>query len=267
MVEYFHELGILPAVKTAHTLVQWASLLALGLILARKMGIKLWRAALMMVATVYLLSWINPFLYWLERGFQGEFRGGHLTRSFIFLPLVILLLCYTIRQRADKGLDLMAVVLMLNQSFAHVYCLYVGCTTCRGYPMANGGGVYNPMTGEYLFPVQLLDGITAFLIFLLMILFLVRRKYDGGGVLFPILLISHGIERFFWDFFRSYEKVWLNLTALQFWAIGSVAVGLVWLSLLKKAEISAWLTELKSRRKAKNTPKPKKKKKRKKKKR
>ena len=268
MIRWLIELGLLDIVATVYGVLCCVIALAFGIFLTRKMGIKWWRGLVSIAVSCLALMELNPLLFWIERGFEGELTGGSLTRSFTVLPLILLPLCLIIRLRADKGFDLVAVTFMLFQAFVHPACMFQGC--CRGFPMASGGGVFNPFIEEYLFPVQLFDGITAFLIFLLMLTLLRWRKYDGRGIFYPILLIAHGLERLFWDFFRDTTRTYLNLTPVQFWAIGSIIMGAVWLSILKRREISAWFSEIKKRiagKKAENAQPPRHHKKKKKKKR
>jgi phosphatidylglycerol:prolipoprotein diacylglycerol transferase len=55
------------------------------------------------------------------------------------------------------------------------------------------------------------------------------RDRTRPGVLFAFYLVAAGVERFFIEFLRRNDDVWLGLTAAQLESVASFVIGVVWL--------------------------------------
>ncbi len=224
MIRAMDESGFLPTFASIYGYSILLIELLLAIFLAKKMKIKVWHAVVISAAGYFIRLVLNPFVFWVERGFEGGLFGGALTRIYLFLPIFYFLLFKLLKTDYKRGFDLVALCCMLFQGFAHISCAFKGC--CGG--VVNDVGVWNPAHNRYAFPTNIFDGLTAILIFAVVIAFVWKNKWNGGGFLYPILLISHGITRFVWDFYRiDPKKLPCGLTTLQFWAIALFAVGVI----------------------------------------
>ncbi|MBQ2793587.1 MAG: prolipoprotein diacylglyceryl transferase [Clostridia bacterium] len=223
MIRALDESGMLSTVASIYGYLIILLEVLFGLFLAKKMKIKWWHAAVILVCGIALVMFLNPFVYWIERGFKGGLYGGALTRIYLILPAFYLLIFKLLKVDKKRGFDLVALCYLFFQGFAHIGCTFTGC--CGG--AVSDTGVWNPGFNRYTFPTQIFDGLTALLIFAIVFAFVYKNKWNGGGFLYPILLTSHGITRFFWDFKRiDPPKLACGLTTLQIWAIALFAVGM-----------------------------------------
>ncbi len=222
MIRALDESGFLTTFSTIYSYSALLIELLLGIFLAKKMNIKRWHAAVILVCGFAMRLALNPIVFWVERGFKGGLYGGALTRIYLVIPVLYLLIFKLLRVELKRGFDLVAICYMMFQGFAHIGCTFTGC--CGG--VVNDVGVWNPAHNRYAIPIQIYDGLTALAIFAIAFILLRKNKWNGGGFLYPVLLTSHGIARFFWDFFRiDPPKLACGLTTLQFWAIALFAVG------------------------------------------
>lgn len=198
-----------------------------GLFLAKKMKIKWWHALLIVGCEYTMRLTVTPLLRWLEGVIVGEMAGLALTRIYLFVVPIYILVFRLLKIDFSRGLDFVATLYLFSQGLIHFACSFTGC--CCG--KITESGMWNPFMKCYVFPTNVYDGLTHLFFFLLVVFFLIAKKWDGGGKIYPVLLLVHGFSRFFWDFFRRGEKTLLNLTVLQIWAIVLMFAGIVWLYL------------------------------------
>ena len=221
------ESGALAKIIAVHG---WAILgveLIFGMLLAYKMKIKWWKALIILATGFLMLRYLNSFVYWIERGFEGEMTGGALTRLYLVMPLIYFLVFKLLKLNHTRAFDFVGLVWMLFQGMAHLGCFYNGC--CSGPNDPNG--IWNIARVTYTFPTPLYDAITAFLIFGVVFTLFALNGWEGGGIIYPVLLITHGVSRFVWDFYRVYPKLPCGLSTLQIWAIVLFFVGAALLAL------------------------------------
>jgi phosphatidylglycerol:prolipoprotein diacylglycerol transferase len=93
-------------------------------------------------------------------------------------------------------------------SVGRIGCFLNGC--CYGVECAFGFDFGDGLTR---FPAQLVESGFHFIAF--MILHRLRRKEMRPGILFKWYVISYFIFRFFIEFFRVNERIWLGLSVYQ----------------------------------------------------
>ena len=226
-LKVWHDNGQMPMIQSVYGYLIILVELAFGMLLAHKMKIKWWKSLIILAVGYGLRALLNPLVYWIERGFEGNFSGGALTRIYLLLPVFYFIMFRLMRIDLKRGFDFVALGLMLLQGLAHIGCFLNGC--CSG--AYTDDGMWNHARNAYTFPTPLYDGVLALVVFSVVFLLFALNRWEGGGFLYPILLITHGIARFIWDFFRVYEKLPCGLSTLQIWAIVLFAVGTAVLTL------------------------------------
>ncbi len=169
--------------------------------------------------TDYLLMLL---LYYI---INGSFGGQNMVRLFVFIPLVNYLFGRILNMQIDKLMDFIAPLSPILLGFAKIGCLLSGC--CRSWIQVDWG-IYNHYTKTMLFPVQLFEAITAFLIALIVWLVARKNNYNAKGRTMPLMLFLFGITRFAWEFFRDNTKLFLGISELAIWALASAIMGGVW---------------------------------------
>ena len=129
-----------------------------------------------------------------------------------------------------------ATSLPLSHGIGHIACLFKGC--CSGYAVA--WGVFNPTSGTYTFPVQLVEAIVYLAITAILIVRSHKNDYVADDKQFPLMLVMCGGARFILEFLRDNDKIFLGCSDLSFHALCMVVVGVIWLVRInKKLEQSA----------------------------
>ena len=102
-----------------------------NLIVAKKYGLKKWKALLFTVI-VYSVSvaWMF-FLYWAETGFK-VFGGNNIVRIFIWVPVFAYPAAKLLKIDYLTGCDFISPCVCINHGIAHLGCIFAGC--CYSYP-------------------------------------------------------------------------------------------------------------------------------------
>ncbi|MBQ9085290.1 MAG: prolipoprotein diacylglyceryl transferase [Clostridia bacterium] len=230
MIKYFSELGLSEMLYSAFGYVAMLAELTVGMLICRKMNIKWWKALLFFAVSFCLRGYISNFIWWANKGFT-DFGGGHLTRAYPYIPLLIIIpLALLLRVEKRRACDFSGATLLVFQAPVHLGCLFFGC--CGGYESSIG--VYSPMLDKVIVPVQLFDTITSAAIAIAVLVYMYKKKWDTKGVIFPLAMILHGADRFFWEFFRDHTRLFLGLTNLQYHALFLIAVGIISLILVNR---------------------------------
>jgi len=151
---------------------------------------------------------------------QGGFVGG---------VLAGVLFARRRNLRLRPLLDLSAPYVALGQSIGRIGCFLNGC--CYGKPVA--WGPYFPTHNARLYPTQLFETVSLFIIFLIL------KKAQGRGYqpgfVFALYLLLAAIERFLVEFYRGDTvPCWLNLSLAQWVALGVFAAGLILIKIFSK---------------------------------
>ncbi len=149
----------------------------------------------------------NPFAFIFSRG-GFVFYGG-----LIFGVLTFLILTKKYKQSFLKLADLVSMAIPLAHSIGRIGCFFNGC--CYGKPTKAFWGIkFPPYTlagagGEKVIPTQLISSFLLFLLFIFLVNFKKRKKFDGE--LFLLYLIIYAIFRFFIEFLRGDERGYIGI--------------------------------------------------------
>lgn len=161
---------------------------------------------------------------------ENQFRFG--SRSFygaVFLiPIIFAALCFLIRVPYGKLMDMSAPSVCIMLVLMRVLCLLEGC--CGGRVLFTvGKGV------EIRFPSQIIELITAAIIFALLMYMIYKKSFVGK--IYAWYMILYGASRFVLNFMRAdlVPFVWV-MPAGHFWSLICLLAGVLWLVCLKKKQ-------------------------------
>ncbi|MDD4909910.1 MAG: prolipoprotein diacylglyceryl transferase [Candidatus Omnitrophica bacterium] len=180
-------------------------------------------ARIFYVALHFSLFRDNPFeIFLLNRGGLSWFGGLFFAAAGSVF--------YLRKKKAGVflHLDFLAPYIALAQAVGRIGCFLNGC--CFGYPSDNG--VYFPVHGARLVPVQLYSALSLFVIFLLL------RSFQGRmlkrGSLFSLYLLFASAERFLSEFLRAEERLFFaGLSIFQWICAGIFLASLIALVAIK----------------------------------
>lgn len=159
--------------------------------------------------------------------FGDLFGTGYNYFGGIFLtPVLVAIVCFILGIDIFKQIDLIAPAYPLALTISKIACFCAGC--CRGFECSYG--MYNYKTEAVEFPVQLVEAGLAFIIFIFLLL---RRKKAKEGTLFPTYLILYSATRFFSEFLRIEENVFLILKKYHILCLVGIAIGFIELYVVK----------------------------------
>ncbi len=173
--------------------------------------------------------------------FKNAFNRAFGTSVF-FGGLILALIMTTVYIRITEKTrapyyDLIAVGIPLFHTFGRLGCLFTGC--CYGIPFEYGIGYHHPLTEAPaetpLLPVQLIEAVLNFLLFLLLRKLFVRKI--GQGKLLLLYLAVYSGYRFILEFFRGDRiRGFVGvLSTSQFIALFLIAFSLcAWLYTMRK---------------------------------
>lgn len=188
--------------------------------------------------------WSDPLQFF--RLWEGGlvFYGG-------LIAAVIVIVIYTRKYKLNflKVADVFSPGVAIGHVFGRLGCLGAGCCFGREAPLGAWYGIIFPHTdytiapfGVPLFPTQLMESFGELMIFLFLIWFRRRKKFEGELFLLYIILypiLRSVIEMFRGDKIRGFviEDV---LSTSQFISLVWVAVAVtVWLGVLRKKKTVA----------------------------
>ncbi|MCQ2555924.1 MAG: prolipoprotein diacylglyceryl transferase [Clostridia bacterium] len=126
---------------------------------------------------------------------------------------------------------MVAPLCALGFGISHIGCVFEGC--CHGYAYEGPFAIYNPVLNYNVFPTPILESLLAILAFVGLMIYMGKKKWKTNGQMYPIMLILFS-GRFFLEFLRDNEKIWLGCSSLSFHALFAGVVGIVWLIVLNK---------------------------------
>lgn len=198
-----------------------------NLIVCKRYGISRVKGILLTVM-VYAMSvgWMFV-LYWF---FTGVWGGNNIVRIFIWVPVFTLPVSKLLKLDWMTSCDFISPCLCINHGIAHLGCIFAGC--CRSYPFENG--VFNPALGIKTFPIQPIEALIAIGIAIYIILREKKKCHKADGLSFPIMLMLFGYSRFFLEFARDNDKLFLHISELALHALLAGIVGTVSFIVIKK---------------------------------
>ena len=228
-----YDTGIGNTVDAVNGYLCLAMEIAVGQWLAKKLNIKWWAALILTALRFYVGGNLAAFIYDLHNGFTAQ--AGFLTMAYVYIPLILAPVYLLFRIKWRSACDYLAITLAVFQWPIHIGCIFKSC--CHGYECALG--IWNAYLGTYVFPIQIVNVITALLTACFLIFIMKKGDYRPSGTLYPMLLVLHGTERLVLDFFRSTRKDLFGMTYAQLHAVFMIAVGvtvlLVMWSMYKKS--------------------------------
>lgn len=225
LIDAIYQAGLTRIVYQGFNIINISVLVLFSVLYAGKFRIKK-KNAFLYVLIVYSLGylWIY-FQGFIASGFRFTGRNN-IVKGFVFFPFFILLASKILHEDKNKLLDLSSLTLTLLQGVAHIACSIAGC--CYGYEWKHG--ILNVESQKILFPIQLLESFVSICIFISLLILVKKKNYQSDGTLYPIFLIAFGSTRFFLEFLRDNDKLFLNISNLALWALLMVIVGIAWLS-------------------------------------
>ena len=210
--------------------------LAYSLFHATKLKIKFWKVIIIVALTygwqVGLQSAFWPVLQYIR---DTHFLGinsavNSIVRTFVFVPIIAFPLAKIFKYKFGHVCDAIVMLPLLRSAIAQIACLFPGC--CRGYKC--DWGVYNVQTGQYHFPVQILETVLTLIIFAVLVYYVVKNKFVSDGKLYPMMLMLYGPMRYICELLRDNEKIFLGMSAVGIHALIVCITGLVWICILNR---------------------------------
>lgn len=193
------------------------TVLMIGVMLLCNVSYKLHKGKTVLCAVLLTVCGFlgTKLMYLIE---NGDFGGQSFFGAIFFTPLLMLLVAKLLKLPAASVLDLSAPAESVMLALMKVPCLLTGC--CEGKVLTT-----NPYGAEVRFPSQIVECAVALLLALL--LYWLSGKPTLRGKLYPLYMVLYGATRFVLDLLRETTPFLLGLSAGCFWALISVAVGLV----------------------------------------
>lgn len=181
--------------------------------------VKSWKRVLITVLLTIAGTLGTFLLYFVE---NGKFGGTSFFGAIFLVPLLFIPVASVLKVPYGRLMDLCAPAECAMLVVMKIQCLLTGC--CGGR-LVHFNGV------EFVFPSQIAELINALI--LCVLLLLMARKIKNPGKVFPCYMILYGVTRFVLNLFRNVKNMAiLPIPAGNFWAIVSIAVGLIWLLVL-----------------------------------
>lgn len=181
----------------------------------------------LVAAEALILSFAQFYLGGLNDVF-GELvgTGANYYGTLFVSPIMMALFCLLLGWDIFKLMDIVTVVYPFKLIFVKLACFCQGC--CRGF--ACSFGMYNHSSDQREFPVQLVELGLAAAIFVFLMCW---RKRAKEGTMFPIYLIVYSATRFFSEFLRVEENVFLFLKRYHILCLVGIVAGVLLLYVVK----------------------------------
>lgn len=153
--------------------------------------------------------------------------GANYFGTLFVSPIMVALFGLLLGWDIFKLMDIITVVYPFRLIFVKLACFCQGC--CRGFICSYG--LYNYSTNQREFPVQLVELGFAATIFVFLLFW---RKKAKEGTMFPIYLIIYCATRFFSEFLRVEENVFLIFKKYHILCLIGIVVGVFLLFVIEK---------------------------------
>lgn len=200
---------------------------AVMLVIRSKERWPLWKTALLSLITLVAGVSGAKLMNFIENGSWG---GYSFFGSLFLVPLVMLAAAPIFRRPAGELCDLSAPAVAVMVALMKVQCLIDGC--CYGIALAWHGDV------PVRFPSQIVECVNGLV--LMTLLLVLYRKGRFHHYLYPVLMVTYGVTRFFLEMLRMHSLNGIRLFISdrlqpafipglhpgQFWSAISIAIGL-----------------------------------------
>ena len=178
--------------------------------------IQVWKMAVMMIWVTIAGTFSLKLLYFIE---NGKFGGDAWFGTVLFMP-VLMTPMMLLKIPYRRLMNIYAPTQTLEFAIGKIDCYISDCCI----------GKYLPSLG-FQFPSQIADIIVG--IAVTIILLLIEHKKPQTS-LYPLLMVIYGVARFTVDWFRYVPKPWKwILPPTIIWSLIAVAVGIIWLIVLR----------------------------------
>lgn len=233
-VTAINEAGLTKTVFYSFHVLAFITVMSLALWLGTRLKISKMKSFIT-VMIVYPLMYLWMLVqYWVENGFKN-FGGQNIVTIFIWVPVIAYIAAVILKIEWKTMCCLVAPLITVNHAVGHLGCIIAGC--CRSYPVS--WGLYSVGSGDYHFPIQPIESLTAFAIVFVLLKIMKKDNYVPTAKIYPINLILFGSTRFIFEFIRDNEKIFLGCSRLSFHALFMTLVGIVALIIINKKNKSA----------------------------
>lgn len=220
LIQTVHALGLSQTIYDIFFALGFVSVFLFVVCLGIKMGIKLWKSAVVVLIVYPLMVLWMFILYWIE---MGSFGGNNIVRVFVYGPVFAYLAARVLKLEWKVVCGMISIGPAAVHAVSHLGCMFPGC--CQGYPAA--WGLYNVKSGVICFPIQPIEALIAWAIIIYLLIRAKKRSYVPDGKEYPIMLVIFGSTRFVCEFFRDNVKLWLGCSNLAFHALFMCIVGVI----------------------------------------
>ncbi len=171
---------------------------------------------------IFLISGLQIAMGGLINSWFGDLCGTGVNYfgTLFISPALIFVFCIIVGLDVFKQFDLIAPAYPLALTTIKLACFCQGC--CHG--IAFDHGLYNHITKQLEFPVQLIEAVFAFLIFVFLMKY---KKKAKEGTLLPLFVILYSVTRFFSEFLRFEENVFWYFKTYHLLCLVGIVVGLI----------------------------------------
>lgn len=189
--------------------------------------IKVWKRILIAVLLTVSGTIGTYVLFFIENGWIG---GTSFFGAVFLVPILFLFIPKLLRVPYGDLMDLCAPAECVMLAVMKVQCLIGGCCDGRALFVSSNGTVV-------CFPSQIAELINALII--MGILMAMSRKEQFRGKLYPWYMVIYGTTRFVLNLFRGDTTPFaLGLPAGNVWSLLAIAIGVVWLAVLRRKNIT-----------------------------
>ena len=161
--------------------------------------------------TIIGVIFVSLFAY-IESGFNKDNIGNmSIYGGIFFMPIIYLLYSLINKVKISKCFDIFTISLISTLFFARINCLISGC--CKGIYLFNS---------NFRFPYREAELIY----YLIFIIIFIKDIYKGktNGLVFPIYLLSYGLFRFIFEFFRESNSFNTYFHIAHIWSLISILI-------------------------------------------
>ena len=180
--------------------------------------IELWKT----ITTTVILTFVGVFgtqiLFLIE---TGKWGGTSFFGAVFLTPVIMTFWALVIKSPIGAILDMCAPAECIMLALMKVRCLIYKC--------CGGRVIFSSKTCEVRFPSQIVEMITSIII--MVVLIKVIKKKNHENQIYAWYMILYGITRFILNILRDTKPfIWI-IPAGNFWALISVILGILWLTL------------------------------------
>ena len=160
-------------------------------------------------------------MFFLENGYWG---GLSFYGALFFVPIGFALVPLLLKIPYGELLDMCAPVGGVMLAIMKLQCFLSGCCGGRGLFVNSDGVVVR-------FPSQIVELITALIIFVILLIMSYRKTHKN--CIYPIYMIMYGSARFVLNLFREVSAQSIFPIG-NVWSLIAIAIGIIWLIVYNK---------------------------------